>query len=456
MMKLFSKTTGAILAAAVLFAACAAGPAQNAQGARDAQSVPASNVSTLPAGAETSPADDAPALSGQPSGSVAVSVSGLAMRTGVSGLGGGCASADGYYEFDQFREPHVLYYTDYATRQRVPLCGRPECKHSDETCTAVIPGASGIFEMDGHLFIVCTGENGAVSLLKMSLNGSERETVAALSSADRYDRAIAGAQNSLFTVMPVYRAEKNMQVPELVHIDLQTGKTQTLVKLDSEKAWFLVGAAGETLLLKSIGQTNDAPFGSPEAYASQVHELFVYDVPRAAMTSVLSWKQNEILDACYEDKLFLYSPAGAAFSVQRFGADGLEPVLTSRPLPLQNATDAYFYGFYDGRLVVELGENLAADSGGADYRWQMFAVDAQSGAVSQLTLKQTSGGVTEFVRPIAGSNGTLLVRSGMREQLLTFEGQDGSFQQYSAWMPVYAMIKSEDFFAGNPRYMEIR
>ena len=36
-----------------------------------------------------------------------------------------------------------LAYIDFASRTGVPLCSRPECTHSDETCTAYLGGRGG-------------------------------------------------------------------------------------------------------------------------------------------------------------------------------------------------------------------------------------------------------------------------------------------------------------------------
>lgn len=383
------------------------------------------------------------------------SISDLSMLSDKNGLDLGCSTANGYYELDISQNPAVLFYTDYATQQRIPLCGRPECTHSDESCTAVIPGAEGIIHLDGKLFVFCMKQDGSLPVIKMNYDGSERETIFMLNSTDRYDKAFAGTQRSIFTVAEVYHPETDKHVSELIMVDLQEGKIQTLTQLDNQGYWFLVGASGKYLLLKSIKQTGAAPFGSPEAYASQVHELFLYDVQQAFMTSILSWTQGELLDVCYEDKLFLYNSSEATFSVQRFCADGLEPLLISQPLPLQNARDAFFYGLYDGRVVVEMGENIVTEGNGSEYRWRMFAISTQDGTVTELTLRQTYPSAGDFVRPLAESNGTLLVKYSVKEELRTAEGQDGSLEQYQTYVPVYAMIDSADFFSNNPRFLVI-
>ena len=429
------------LVAALLFTGCGKETAAAPSSQNGANLLPGQSMSELSGAAVAS--------------AVAAPVQNLSMLSTMFGVDTGCATENGYYELDLFQSPIVLTYTDYATCQRVPLCARPECMHADESCSAVLEGAAGIISLNEHLYVFLASEDGKRSILKMNFDGSGQETVAVLNSADSYRGGFAGAQEFLFTVAQVYHAENRMQTPELIQIDLTNGTIQTLEKLNSSQSWYLVGAFGETLLLKSIEQSADAPAGSQNAYESQHHTLFLYTLSTGQWTTLSSWMQDERIDVCYEDLLILYDPAAAVFSVERLHADGTQTILTSDPLPMKNARDAYFYGFYDGRVVVELGENIAPDGSSPDYRWRMFAVSTQDGAVAELTLQQTYKGVGEFIRPLAGSNGTLLVKYGVKEESRIAEGADGSLEQYSAIVPVFAMIDSTDFFSNNPRFREV-
>lgn len=429
------------LAAALLFSGCGKGTAAAPSSQNGADLLPGQSMSA-PSEAAAAP-------------TVAVSIQDLSMLSTMFGADTGCATENGYYELDLFQSPVVLTYTDYATCQRVPLCARPECMHADESCSAVLDGAAGIVSLNGHLYVFLASEDGKRSVLKMNYDGSGQETVAVLNSADSYHGGFAGAQEFLFTVAQVYHAENRMQTPELIQIDLSNGTIQTLEKFDSSKSWYLVGAFGETLLLKSIEQSTDTPAGSQNAYESQRHTLFLYTLSTGQWTTLSSWKQDERIDICYEDLLILYDPTAAVFSVERLHAGGTQTILTSDPLPVKNACDAYFYGFYDGRVVVELGENIAPEGSDPDYRWRMFAVSTQDGTVAELTLRQNYRGVDEFIRPLAESNGTLLVKYGVKEEPRIAEGADGSLEQYNTIVPVFAMIDSADFFSNNPRFREV-
>lgn len=429
------------LSAVLLFSGCKATPPGTSSSLQEDTSIPAQSAPA--SSAETA----APPL--------AVSVQNLTMLSTAFGLGTGCSAESGYYEIDFFQSPAIVTYTDYAACQRVPLCARPECTHSDESCSAVVPGASGLVCLDGHLFVFTETEEGKRSIVRLNEDGSGRETVAELNGSDAYRSAFAGAQDSLFTVAQSYHAEDHMQTPDLIRIDLASGALQTLERLDPSRNWYLVGAFGETLLLKSIEHPGDAPEGSQEAYREQRHTLFLYTVSTGQWTTLSSWKQDDILNACYGDLLFLYDPAKAAFSVERLHADSAEVILAGDPLPVGEVRDAFFYGFYDGRVVVEMGENIAPEGDVPEYRWRMFAVSAQDGSVAELTLQQTYQGVDEFIRPIAQANGRLLVKYGVREESRTAEGPDGSLERYNTIVPVYAMIDSADFFSNTPRFQEI-
>lgn len=92
-----------------------------------------------------------------------------------------CQTEDTIYSFScvssrQNGSP-VLMYTDRATGITLPLCGRPECAHSDDTCNAYVGGqASGLRVYDGKLYWISDLSDG-YTLTRMNLDGTGRESV---------------------------------------------------------------------------------------------------------------------------------------------------------------------------------------------------------------------------------------------------------------------------------------
>lgn len=94
---------------------------------------------------------------------------------------GVCATADTIYSYSDMNGK--LMYTDKATGLTLPLCGKPECTHTDDTCNAYIgDDASGLRVYGGKLYWIEGGQTQAV--MRMNLDGTARERVTGLNRMD--------------------------------------------------------------------------------------------------------------------------------------------------------------------------------------------------------------------------------------------------------------------------------
>ena len=78
-----------------------------------------------------------------------------------------CESDDGYYILNNF----FLYYIDKASMQSTIACGKPDCKHSDETCNAFVD-ANDIAYYDHKIYYLESIHNNVYS---MDLDGTNRK-----------------------------------------------------------------------------------------------------------------------------------------------------------------------------------------------------------------------------------------------------------------------------------------
>lgn len=77
-----------------------------------------------------------------------------------------------YFYWDE----HLLF-TDKDTGITLPLCGKPECTHTDNSCNAYIGGeAAGLRVYDGKLYWIEDGQN----VMRMGLDGTAHERVTSL------------------------------------------------------------------------------------------------------------------------------------------------------------------------------------------------------------------------------------------------------------------------------------
>ena len=89
------------------------------------------------------------------------------------------ATEDGYYFLTQ--NMLHLYYFDYATKEAVIACAKPECKHKDNTCNAYMWSTpyivDNIYYHNGYLYYM-KYESGMSVLVRMDTAGNNREDIA--------------------------------------------------------------------------------------------------------------------------------------------------------------------------------------------------------------------------------------------------------------------------------------
>ena len=96
-----------------------------------------------------------------------------------------CMQGQGVYFFPNISDDlPLLYYWDTVTGVCVPLCGKANCSHSDETCDAffgsrVSPDTLQLSE--GYIYL-WNGGSGTQTLIRSLADGSAHETVCTIST----------------------------------------------------------------------------------------------------------------------------------------------------------------------------------------------------------------------------------------------------------------------------------
>lgn len=87
------------------------------------------------------------------------------------------ATKNGFYAIQE----DSIYFVDKKSGKAVPLCGKPNCKHTDYSCNARFNAPLNIQAYDGSIYVVARGEKvGTESLYRISEDGSEREELKTL------------------------------------------------------------------------------------------------------------------------------------------------------------------------------------------------------------------------------------------------------------------------------------
>lgn len=101
-----------------------------------------------------------------------------------SALQEAAATENGFYVI----QDNCIYFIDSKSGKTVPLCGKPNCKHKDNSCNAYFRVAHKIQVYDGNIYVVARGvEERTESLYRMSLDGSKREELKVLYAYEEDD-----------------------------------------------------------------------------------------------------------------------------------------------------------------------------------------------------------------------------------------------------------------------------
>lgn len=85
-----------------------------------------------------------------------------------------------YFErLHDYNSASMLYYLDKATGISVPLCGKPECKHDDESCNAYISSTQpvSLADYNGRLYWIAMGNDNKYHIYSAAYDGTDRQSV---------------------------------------------------------------------------------------------------------------------------------------------------------------------------------------------------------------------------------------------------------------------------------------
>ena len=112
----------------------------------------------------------------------------------------------------------ILYYVDFATRDAIPVCNKPDCRHlskaedADTECDAAIDGAR-VFPYKGKLFGISEDSKGNEEIYSSDIDGSNRKAKKKLEGSNMFINEGVIAKDSFFYVatMPEVDDQENMK-----------------------------------------------------------------------------------------------------------------------------------------------------------------------------------------------------------------------------------------------------
>lgn len=373
----------------------------------------------------------------------------------------------GFYEIERAKDGlQLLMFTDYATAQKVPVCSAPNCSHQNESCTAFVEQGRGVFPIadeDQLLLVYGGGRNHTAKIEAMNLDGSNRHVLC--SFEDGMHLRNGAAMNSKHLVLCFSKAVPDGENQEgLLQVDLDTGEVQELYRYmpneeESQNTLFLMGIAKDGFVLRQTGQK---AYETSSDITTELKNLQAAFVCRILKVSFDGTEQTELL--CEEGNLDSEQYGERGLVILRFeqghfllsrldeAAKQVIPVLENleeapqihkTEQPLESA-DLYLADVLENyALLNHCVKTETNEAGELTVYYTQYAVDLDTGAVTEITLTDGAKGVQMAPKIRAQWGDTLLVN--LAEEETPFGPRRKT-----------AFIKTEDYLGSNPAYTTVK
>ena len=339
-----------------------------------------------------------------------------------------------------------LLYLDYATRQAIVVCEKPDCLHNDETCTAFFPyryGAANSCVVGNYLYIIFSGsekENILPALYRIDLNGQNRTQLATLPSEFDYNNPVATDGEKLYTVCNRIEAEENGRIrtfTNLISLSLQDGALQTLREWDCDA--YLWGAEGSTLSVM-------LPVDAKEASVSFNIELISLN------GELLATQPFQNITPRYyvtENTIYWYSLEDGSIYARRLDSSEEQQIATGLLFP--DADDVALRNVYYTYIFLE---HFTLDTGGK-YHYEVYNVE--NGELHEVDLFLFETPTDNKLIPVYDKIGDFLLVAN-REIFTETTGftSDGQAVTVESMELAQAFISIEDFLNSRPSYEEVK
>ncbi len=368
----------------------------------------------------------------------------LQSRSGASG------TEDGYYEPGTLSgKGNLILYTDYATKQRIPLCNRPECLHNDDTCTAWVSRSFVPFAAGGKLYIIYNStENPSLSvedqyqrIEQMDLNGENRKVLVRFEANKEMTGNIV-CDGTYFYVIRERVESATSASYELLRISLSDGSVETLEELD--KQYFLLGGWGSQLLLKDIDFAEMVPLTELYKLDGRVNTntLSLYDIDSKRLSVLEQWDSSEKSVLTCRDKMYALVYGDTPLLVET-NLQTKEEKIVCDEFPFPVLSSSYLSEIWDGYLIIQTSES---DENKSEQISREFCVNCNTGSVNELSNKYERNGKEIPYLILAQTQGFFLIQSGVEEYTITASAPDGSKFETTSSRSILALISKEDYF----------
>lgn len=361
------------------------------------------------------------------------------------------ATEKGFYRTEViFPSSSNVLYVDFENQQELFLCPRPDCQHSDDSCTSYNAGRP-IACIGDKLVLLGTApthksnvpeEELPQAVYVCNLDGSERKRVYTAESGQRiHDTDIYQQGTHLFLIDERSDDKKEKMWQRLLDVDLSSGKETVLWEFE-EGSWgnFIAGGCPGGLLLQE---------GQPGA-DGWTDELYRFDLKTRQ-------KGEPIFTGSEKDRIFVED--NTLYRVQDESRITACNMLTGEEKSAEyaflfadvpNVYASSIYPVFDDWMMVSITTEGTEETEEIEKNWLL---NLSSGENMPFTLVDSFRG--HALIPAAGPDDKLFVCVDYDEVDWQWD-VDGEISRFTLYLPAYAMISKEDYLNSQPDYQFVQ
>lgn len=367
----------------------------------------------------------------------------LVLTTPATGALDITATKEGAY-FSSLLGTCVIAYLDEASGEIVPLCNRPECTHSDSTCTAYVD--SSIYNLfmnpqQNKLFlsysdgVVYDTEYPVMHFYSMDINGTNRRELFRMS--DGYiGRDFAFSQTEVYFITQTFDKESLQQKYNLVCLDYETGNNSVIDTFPPYTR--LIGAYDNFLILNCNNNSLSSAKEDIIEYnivTKEKKELFHYETNGMQMANEVAFVKDAYL--------YIITPTENEIAqITRKDLRTQEEIVISNKIIYFGAhcNDYQSAQFADDFLFLPC--SLPPSDGVGWPKSSLYAVNLSDGAQREITLK---GDANQSYIFLGAMENNYIVYTRSKESIIQLANPDGTKSKASIYMSEFASFSKDDF-----------
>lgn len=352
-----------------------------------------------------------------------------------------------YYVHEVYPLTSTLIYIDYATRQEVPLCNRPECLHNDETCQSYYPSL-GLMEPfvlhDSLYFFYNEGDNNhPTALMRADLDGSNLQKLLELPASYfllPYGIYTDGSRLYFMADDMQETAEEELEeCMTLLEIDMSTWELDVMHQFPAgELGHILVGKLGRKLIFNDTLVDQNGEFYG---------EFLWFDVDTREFSSIQAMGPDADAASGIEGEYLYVQNYALKTITQTHLFTGESKSYDYSSIFLDNTfkgdiANAGFEILFEDYFRIAFAELIP----GEETQFYEYLLDRETGEITPFTLFQ-SFRPSQNVIILADLGDTLLVRPDWVTDTQTIDGHTNPMLT-----PRHAFISKQDYLQSVPNY----